>query len=219
MFCPKPFVAAACKSRALRLKRTKFCVFLQIMLKGMNQKANLNEKSLTKRGFRQMLVVAALICLGALFSFRHPYHVAVTTLDYNFDGNVRHLKVEYKAFYHDMETAINKFAKKDMDIKNHEDISYRDSVVYAYMAKHFKIMSDGKAVKCSKAGITFKDEYIFVNYKANGVELKKIKVINSVMYDVEKNQSNMFHFNSGSKKESGKIEYPLQEIEYEFKDN
>jgi hypothetical protein len=182
----------------------------------MNTEANLNEKSLIKHGFRLKLVVTALICLTGLFSFRHPYHVAVTTLDYNFNGNVRHLKVEYKAFYHDMEVAINKFTKKDMDIKNADDVNYRDSVVYAYMAKHFKIMNEGKAVKCSKTGITFKDEYIFVNYEAKGIELGKVKVVNSVMYDVEKNQSNMFHFNNGSKKESGKIEYPLQEIEYQF---
>ncbi|HLP13950.1 MAG TPA: DUF6702 family protein [Flavobacteriales bacterium] len=184
----------------------------------MNTKANLNEKSLTKHRFRQILVVAVLICVAGLFSFRHPYHVAVTTLDYNFKGNVRQLKVEYKAFYHDMEDAVNKFSKKDIDIKNHDDVSFRDSVVYAYMGKHFKIMNDGKAVKCSKAGITFKDEHVFINYLASGVQLKKIKVVNSVLYDVEKHQVNMFHFNSGSRKESGKIEYPLSEIEYEFKE-
>ncbi|HYG51346.1 MAG TPA: DUF6702 family protein [Flavobacteriales bacterium] len=158
----------------------------------------------------------ALICLTGLSSFRHPYHVAVTTLDYTFKGNARHLKVEYRAFYHDMEDAVNKFAKQEMDIKNHADIRFRDSVVYAYMAKHFKVMSDGNVVICSKSGIQFKDEYIYVNYDARGVQLGKVKVINSVLYDVEKNQVNMFHFNNGSKKESGKIEYPLQEIEYQF---
>jgi len=164
--------------------------------------------------FRKMVGMALLSGMLALFSFVHPYHVAVTSVHYF--KKLQQVNIEIKVFYHDLEPAVNKFAGVDIDIKNHSNVKQRDSLVNAYVEKHFTIHNDGKLVEQSKVGVSFKDEYIFVKLLMKNFVPGKLKFTNTICYEVEKTQTNLFHFKSTDMKSSKKIVNPEAVVEFVF---
>lgn len=174
--------------------------------------ANLMEKVLSKTKFRQIMPLLVLTCSMVLFSFKHPYHVAITTVTYLKAS--KQLNIEVKAFYEDMEDAINKLDSTDIDIKNHPNIEERNEKVYSYMLQHFGIsMTDGPVI-VNKESITFKDEYIFIRYKGVDVEKGELVFYNTILYELEKTQTHIFNFKSGNIKQTKKVVNPNAEVHF-----
>ncbi len=164
--------------------------------------------------FRQITGMMLFMGTVILFAFVHPYHVGVTSVHYF--KKLQQINIEIKVFYHDLEPALNKFGGVDIDIKNHANKKQRDSLVNAYVDKNFSILNDGKLVEQSKVGVSFKDEYIFVKLLMKNFVPGKLKVTNTICYEVEKTQTNLFHFKSGDKKASKKIVNPEATVEFDF---
>jgi len=165
--------------------------------------------------FRQIAIYLVSSSLLLLLSFRHPYHVSVTTLNYN--KAEKKLDIEIKAFYHDLEPALHQATGTDIDIKNHSNEQERDSLVYTYVAQHFSLNTTGGNIFLSHGKIKFKDEYIFIGLVAVGIEAQKtIQVKNTICFETEPTQTNLFHFVSNGKKITKKTVNPAAEVIFEL---
>lgn len=164
-----------------------------------------------RRILRFFFLLTVVSCLAA---FKHPYHLAVTTVVFTKASS--ELTIEYKAFYHDFEEGVNKLHDTQIDIKNHSDVNKRDQMVYDYLSKSFSISSGEKALLVSQNGISFKDEYIFVKYKVTGFKGGLLTIKNSALYEIEKTQTNLFHFKSGKLKTTKKTVNPDYKVEFTF---
>lgn len=167
-----------------------------------------------KNRFVVMAVFLVMTGIIMSFSFLHPYHVAVTTFTYL--PKLKQANMEIKVFYHDLEPAINKFSSVDIDIKNHGNKVQRDSLVEAYIGKKCTVYTGEELLKMELTGISFKDEYIFVKYVLKNFVPGKMKIINTLCYEIEKSQTNLFYFKSGEKKQARKIVNPDSIVEWEF---
>lgn len=162
--------------------------------------------------FRPTRLYPVLISLVLLCSFKHPYHLSVTKLGYK--KAVKTLGIEVKMFYHDLEPAVNDFAGTQIDIKNHPKTTYRDSLVMVYMKSRFSVKTDGSEKEYSLSGIDFRDEYIHINLLCTGVEGKNLVVSNSMCFEREKTQTNIFHFMVNGKKTTKQTVNPVSEVSF-----
>lgn len=170
-----------------------------------------------KRRFRLILSFIVLSSILGLYSFKHPYHVAYTTIEWFKES--KKMKIVIKAFYHDLEDAVNLEMGVEIDIKNHKDTGMRDSLVYKYIKNHFQLKNNNDVVDYDEISIGFKDEFIQIKLEKNDISPEQIWISNSILYDSEPSQTNVFNFISfgqTTKKESRKIVNPVKEITYNF---
>lgn len=162
--------------------------------------------------FRQIAFYLVSSSLLLLLSFRHPYHLGVTTVQYN--PVTEQLNIDIKLFYHDLEPVVNTFGHTDIDIKNHSNAAQRDSLVYAYVGQHFSAKVDGQDIFLLKGKISFKDEYIYIGF-TSGAKGKTVSFINTICYETEPTQTHLFHFVEPNKpKQSKKLVNPTSGVSF-----
>lgn len=168
--------------------------------------------------FRQIAVYILSIGLLGLLSFRHPYHVGVTTLLYH--PATKTAEISIKMIYHDLEPAVNKAAGTDIDIKNHANKTERDSLVYAYTFAHFELMFGDQQASFSQKSISFKDEYVLIRFTAfnpseNGLD---IRLTNTMCFEMEPSQTHIFHANqAGRVKQTQKAVNPQGTVTFDLR--
>ncbi len=152
------------------------------------------------------IVLLAILLLS--FTIIHPYHVSVTTLNYN--GKENKLTIELKAFYHDLEPTVIKFTGVDYDIKNHTPINTRDSLTLAYVLPRYNLKINDKKIELGDAKIRFADEYIYFSFNVlfNEIKPTKIEIENTICFDSEKTQLQLFHFIENGHKTTRKASNP-----------
>lgn len=149
-----------------------------------------------------------------LSSFKHPYHLSVTILKFTRAEKI--LKVEIKMFYHDLEPAVNVFGHTEIDIKHHDDKQKRDSLLYAYTDQRFRIVLDGKQLPLEKQRITFVDKYAVIQLQCSNVSGQKLSVSNTMCFETESAQTNIFHLIGNGKKITRQTVNPKSEANFEL---
>lgn len=151
--------------------------------------------------FRQIplyLAAVGLLVCTAMGTYKHPYHMSVTTVTY--DKTTKKAEVRIRFMYHDLEPAVNKAAQTEIDIKNHANKAQRDSLIFAYTSGHFGIRTDGETMPYENKSISFRDEYIFIDLVCHTGEGKEMTLRNTMCFEMETTQTNIFHFvNTGQK--------------------
>ncbi len=167
---------------------------------------------------RKILGFLVLVYVSMSFSIIHPFHVAITTVNIPTKGS--QIGIEIKVFYHDLEKAVNQFGKIEMDIKNHTNSAFRDSLVFAYCRSNFSISSNNNQHTIYNSSIKFQDEYIFIQFMADKIDnsnlRKKMQIENTICYEIEETQTNLFNVIAAEKKTSKKIINPESMVEFEY---
>jgi hypothetical protein len=150
-----------------------------------------------------------------LYFWIHPFYVSVTTIEQSKDKNA--MEITSRIFYDDLEAALkNDFGVK-VDLKNAAQSSKNNELIKKYFEKNFLVKINETPVKVEYLGFTLENEaaWCFLEIRNSG-SVKKIEVINRILYDSFKEQINIFHVSVNGKKKSTKLQNPENRTFFEF---
>lgn len=160
-----------------------------------------------RAGNRFWTKLFCIVCFIYCCSFSaHPIYISSTMIDYI--EKERRVEISIKLFNDDLERALSKRTSKDIEIDTDRETEDVDLLISAYVQDHFKLYFNDKLIKLKVLGSeVLKDDDFYATYvylEATRVRRpKKIKVENSLLFDVEDSQQNFMTFRlnkSNSKK-------------------
>jgi len=150
-----------------------------------------------------------------LLSSFHPYYVSVTDVKYNEQGKT--LQISFRTFTDNIEDALRKLYKKQVDILHPKDKKEVENLLADYINKHMKIKVNGKPQILYFVGYEKEEEAIWSYVEIKNVEAPKSLIIeNTMLYDYLPQQLNMVHVEVKSKKQSSKVTNPEKELVFDF---
>jgi hypothetical protein len=138
-------------------------------------------------------------------SKKHPFHVATTEVVYQ--PKTRHLEITAKFFVDDFELALRKNQPK---LKLEAEILAKHyPAIEAYVQQHLKLSDGQKPMVYKLLGCEIERESCLVYLETQTVALpKKLDIRCDFLYQIYKDQMNIFHLNLGAQKESFRLNYP-----------
>ena len=160
-----------------------------------------------RAGNRFWTKLFCIVCFIYCCSFSaHPIYISSTMIDYK--EKERRVEISIKLFNDDLERALSQRTSKDIEIDTDRETEGVDVLISSYVQDNFKLHINGKQVKLKVLGSeVLKDDDFYATYvylEASKVRRpKKVKVENTLLFDVEDSQQNFMTFRvnkSNSKK-------------------
>src|SRR5258708_20397371 len=159
-----------------------------------------------------------IFCLPAVFRggrAAHPLYITVTEIRHNAKDKI--LEVSCKAFTNDLETVLEKIAKGKVDLSAAGDKKATDQLIEAYVEKHLQLKCDGKPATLHFIGSEKEADGTWSYFQVNDVpSVKKIDIMNSLLYDNFEQEINIIHVSVGGVKKSTRLNYPDVNAVIEF---
>jgi hypothetical protein len=148
-------------------------------------------------------------------SFMHPIFVSVTEIEHN--AKEKTLEISCKVFTDDFEKALRKTYNTPIDLVAPKNKAAINTIVADYVSKHIAINIDDKKATLNYIGYEQIEEGIYCYFQANNISVvKKISIIDNVMYDYKKEQVSVLHVTVGGVRQSTKINNPVDKVEFVF---
>ena len=145
----------------------------------------------------------------------HPYYVTVTEIEHN--AKAQTLEVSCKIFTDDFENTLKSVTGKKIDLLNPARVNEMKPYVEQYILNHLKLEADGKVVPLVFLGYEPDEEGVIAYFEGRNVNtLKKLKVVNDLLYDFHPEQIALMHVTVGGKRKSFKLDNPDREAEFSF---
>lgn len=155
--------------------------------------------------------LVSFLLMGLLLCAFHPYYVSVTEI--KSDPKKKTLEISSRMFTNDLEDALRKLSKKQVDLLHPKDKKETDRLVADYLQKHLEVKVNGKAITYNFLGYEKEEESVWCYMEAANVPaVTKIEVENAILYDFLPAQINMAHFIEGEKRQSGKVSNPEKKL-------
>lgn len=153
--------------------------------------------------------------LFLVFTALHPFYVSVTEIHHN--QQEKSLEITCKVFIDDLEDALRKRYKTNVDFSTDDLQNINNKLVADYFTKRLVLSADGKPVKLNFVGYEKDSESVYCYFEVpNVVAVKKLNMINSILQDYIDSQINIIHvFINGSRK-SYKLDYPHKQASFIF---
>ena len=157
-----------------------------------------------------------LFTLNALV---HPVHISVTEVTYSEKDKA--LQIMSRIFIDDLELSIQKDLKNDeLNILKPVTGQTTDQLVSTYVLKHLKLKVDGKAQALNYLGHEIEDLAIICYIEIPNIKkLKTVEVLNDVIMETHRDQSNLVHITYKEKLKSVRLtrEKPVDVLTFETK--
>jgi len=145
----------------------------------------------------------------------HPFHVSVVEINHN--PTDKNLEISCKIFTDDFERVLVQNYKTKVDLINPPDRKAVDKLIEDYIKTHLVITADGKPTKFKYLGFERENDAIFSYVEADDIpSVKKIDIVNRIMYDYFEDQTNLIHVIVGGVRKSTKLEFPTKSAILEF---
>ena len=145
----------------------------------------------------------------------HPFHVSVVEINHN--PSDKNLEISCKIFTDDFESVLVQNYKTKVDLINPPDRKAVDKLIEDYIKTHLVITADGKPTSFKYLGFEREDDAIFSYVEAINIpSVKKLDIVNRIMYDYFQDQTNLLHVVVGGVRKSTKLEYPTKSVLLEF---
>ena len=145
----------------------------------------------------------------------HPFYVSVTEINHN--ATDKTLEISCKIFTDDLEKTLKLNYKTKIDIIQPKDKASLAKMITEYLNNHLKVNVDGKMVSFRYVGNETDDSYAFVYLQVDNIAtVKKIEIINSLLYDFIDKQINIMHVVVNGNRKSTKLEYPDTVADFEW---
>lgn len=165
------------------------------------------------------VIYPLLIILVGLFSSfnvkKHPYYVSV--VDIKYDAKQSTLQISARMFTNDLEEALKKKAKKDIDILNPKNKPEVDSILFSYIKQRLHISINSKKQILHYIGYEKEEESIWAYLEIKKVtKPKKINIETKLLYDYLAGQINIVHAEINGVKKSSKVTNPENKVDFQF---
>ncbi len=152
---------------------------------------------------------------GNAFARRHPLYVTVTEISHN--AKEKTLEISCKIFTNDFEGALQKEFNAKVDLSQPKDKKTADKLVNDYIVKHLQLKVDGKPVSLQFVGSEKETDATWSYFQVSNVlSVKRIDIMNSLLYESFSNEINIMHVNVGDNKKSSKLNSPDVSAVFEF---
>ena len=150
--------------------------------------------------------------------FFHPFYVSVAEINHN--AKTGNLEICVRIITNDLEETLHKnFPSFKVDLIN-GNIAIKhttDSLINRYICSRFKLMIDGRPGPTTYIGREIIEENTCCYFEvANVKTMKKLLVLNKLLYDWQPDQVNMHIIKYNKQEKTYKLEYPDYEAEFSF---
>ena len=161
------------------------------------------------------LFAILLLFISSFQKVKHPFFVSV--IDINYKQKERALQLSVKLFTNDLEDALRRTSKKNIDILNPISKAETDSILFNYISKRLNITINSKKQTLNFIGYEKEEEAIWTYLEMkNSAQTKKINIDTKLLYDFLPQQINIVHIDINGIKKSSKVTNPASKIEFIF---
>ncbi|HEX4850781.1 MAG TPA: DUF6702 family protein, partial [Puia sp.] len=147
--------------------------------------------------------------------YDHPFYVTVTEVNHN--ANEKLIEISCKMFTDDLEKELTRYSHLDIDLSKSVNKNQNEKIISEYVQKHLQIAIDGKAVALQFVGSENESDATWVYFQVNNItNLKRIDIINSLMFEAFQNETNLIHVMVGGKRQSAKLDKPETKASFSF---
>lgn len=142
-----------------------------------------------------------------LVSVLHPFFISVIEINHN--SKEATVEISVRVFAEDLEKTIQKYTTAKVDILNPPDKALLEKQISNYISQRLKLTINGHPVSFRYIGYEIQKESVWSYFEVSKVpDLTKLEVDCSLLYDFEKNQTNILHVKSKGVEKSFKLDYP-----------
>jgi hypothetical protein len=146
---------------------------------------------------------------------RHPLYISVTEINHN--AKDKTLEISCKMFTNDLEATLEKSAHAKVDLSEPKDKKVTDKLITDYVGRHLQLKVDGKAVSLHFLGSEKEADGTWSYFQVNDIPaVKRIDIVNSLLYDNFEQEINIMHVSVGGVKKSTRLNYPEVNANLEF---
>jgi hypothetical protein len=145
----------------------------------------------------------------------HPLYVSVTEINYN--AKDRTVEISCKIFTNDLEATLEKLVHGKVDLSDQKDKPTTDKFIADYIQKHLQLKLDGRTVNLQFIGSEKETDATWSYFQVNNITaVKKIDIMNSILYDSFGQEINIMHVMVGGNRKSTKLSNPETNASFEF---
>ena len=141
--------------------------------------------------------------------------MSVTEIEHNVKE--KSLEISCKIFTDDFEKTLRANYKTKIDLLDDKLKSTMDKYVKDYLQKHLKIIVDGKPQILKYIGYEKNEEGINTYLEISNITtLKKMEVMDNILYDYKSSQISLIHVTVGGNRQSTKLTNPEASAVFNF---
>lgn len=146
---------------------------------------------------------------------KHPFYVSVTEINHNAKDKI--LEISCKMFTNDFEMALNKVSGSKVDLSTPKDKPALDKMISDYISSHLQLTIDGKPATLQFVGSEKESEATWSYFQVNNiVSVKKIDIVNTVLYESFEAEINIVHVVVNGNRQSTKLSNPDSHASFTF---
>lgn len=165
--------------------------------------------------FKWFVAVGLSLFLTAGAPVAHPLYITVTEINHNAKDKI--LEISCKIFTNDLETVLEKQARAKVDLSSVKDKAANDKLVDEYIEKHLRLKVDGKPAGLHWVGSEKESDGTWCYFQVNDVPaVKRIDVVNDLLYEAFNQQINIMHVTVGGERKSTRLDCPEANASFQF---
>jgi hypothetical protein len=144
--------------------------------------------------------------LLVVLSFKHPFYVSVTEVEYS--SKTKEVGISVKVFPDDLEESLRKFNGNKYDVVQ-GDKKMIGPVLDKYIKQHMRILLNGTAKSYQWMGYEIDKESVWMYFSIiNQPGVRSIQVQSDLMYGYKQEQTNIIHIKLDDKRGSFRLMAP-----------
>ena len=145
----------------------------------------------------------------------HPFYISVTEINHN--ANEKSLEISCKIFTEDLENVLNKTANPKIAVSNPKSKDQLTKLISQYLSSHLQLRVNGQPVTMELLGYEEEKEATWSYLQVNNIpSVKKIEIVDSILYESFAEQINLVHVTVSGNRKSNKVSNPESLVRMEF---
>lgn len=143
----------------------------------------------------------------------HPFHVSICEMNYNRETSA--FEISHRIFTDDFEEALAGISNEKIDLIREIETERTKKSIDTYLNQHLEIWVEGQKVKLNYLGSEHVNDATWNYFESEEVHIEgQVKIKNSVLFEIFKDQMNLVHFEMDSKKRSFRFDPDNPEVEF-----
>jgi hypothetical protein len=155
-----------------------------------------------------------LLLLSFIHIF-HPFYVSVTEIKQN--PKTKTVQVSARIFFDDLERALDKKYKVNVNILKPASKKQVDHLIAAYINEHLKLKINGQPLSLKYMGYEIEEEAAWCYFESEATgPVKTLAIQNDVLFEQHESQINMIHATVNGKRQSTKLDNPDSRASFSY---
>lgn len=144
--------------------------------------------------------------LFASASFRHPFFVSMTEIDWK--PSEKKLEIAVRLFTDDLEKAISAGCKCKSDLASSENEAVMNKLLVEYIQKNLRIIKGKQTIPLQFIGREKEEESTWSYFEATGDFSSGLEVENTLLFATQEKQVNLIRFRKPGNDKTLQLRYP-----------